>query len=304
MHNRTIKTGAYLSTITSTLMTVLLLASMGQGLLSVAILAAAGLGFELLKWSAWRDSWQAHYSHQHDKRNILAGLCAVAVLLSIGASIATTRSNLSISAGGYLEAREQRALLVEQIRQKQESIDVCTAANRITLCARPLQEEQAQLRQELNNLKTPAPDEATALILEVANLTGFPFDQAATLVVTIISVMLDAAGLYFLYKQLELTPASALPAQAEPAGGLSTHVYGDVNLFVSLGIDELLRRSLDGIQSGEVKPSVRSLAENLELPQHTAQTILYWLAEAGHLQRQTNGRGYAVANVQGELLSP
>ena len=302
MHNRTIKTGAYLSTATSTTMTVLLLASIGQGWLSVGLLAAAGIGFELLKWSSWGDAWAAHYSHQQDKRNLMALLCTVAVILSIGASVATTRSNLDVSAGSYLKAREQRALLVEQIRQKQEAIDVCTAANRITLCARPLSAELEQLKQELNSLEIPAPDEATALILETANITGLSFDQAATLVVTVISVMLDASGLYFLYKQQEQSGVTLPVTRQEPAGGLSTHVYSDMNLSVRLGIDDLLNRALSCIQSGDVKPSVRHLSESLGLPQHTAQTVLHWLAEAGHLKRQKAGKGYMMPERTKEYL--
>ena len=302
-HSRSTRIGALLSTSTSTIMTVLLLASMGQGFLSSALLAVAGLAFELLKWSSWQDSWQAHYSHQHDKRNILALLCTLAVILSIGASIATTRSNLAVNAGGYLQATQHRQLITDQIRQKQAAIDVCTAANRITLCARPLQSEVSELQKELNTLEIPKPDEATALIMEVGNITGLSFNQSATLVVTLISIMLDAAGLYFLYKQTEQEPDYSPAPEAltnepikaiESAGGLHTHVYGNVNLTVQLGIDDLLTRALNSIQSGEVKPSVRSLSESMELPQHTAQTILYWLAEAGHIQRQEKGRGYFV----------
>ena len=120
-------------------MTVLLLASIGQGFISTALLAAAGLGFELLKWSSWQDAWEAHHHQQDDKRNLLAGLCLLAVMLSIGASIATTRSNLAVNAGGYIQATNQQQLIADQIRQKQAAIDVCTKANRITLCAMPLQ---------------------------------------------------------------------------------------------------------------------------------------------------------------------
>ncbi len=301
-HSRSIWAGSLLSTSTSTIMTVLLLASIGQGWLSVLLLAAAGLGFELLKWSSWQDAWQSHYSHQPDKRNILAALCALAVILSVMASIATTRSNLAISASGYTVATEQKALLLDQIRQKQEAIDVCTAANRITLCARPLQTELSELTHQLNNLVIPAPDEATALVMEVGKLSGLAFDESATLVVALVSIMLDASGLYFLYKQTVMqepviqpmpsTDAEALPEPEKPAGGLHTHIHGDMNLSVSLGVDDLLKRSLELIQSKQVKPSVRSLAESLELPQHTAQTILHWLADAGHIQRQESGRGY------------
>ena len=242
------------------------------------------------------------------RENILAALCALAVILSVMASIATTRSNLSISASGYTQATEQKALLLDQVRQKQEAIDVCTAANRITLCARPLQAELSELTHQLNNLVIPAPDEATALVMEVGNLSGLAFDEAATLVVALVSIMLDASGLYFLYKQtvmqepiiepLSDTKAEALPESEKPAGGLHTHVYGDVNLSVSLGVDDLLRKSLELIQSRQVKPSVRSLAESLELPQHTAQTILTWLADAGHIKRQDSGRGYTLSPSQ------
>ena len=296
-----------LSTVTSTVMTVLLLASIGQGFTSVALLAAAGLGFELLKWNAWRDAWHSHYSHQHDRRNILAVLCALAVVLSIGASIATTRSSLAVSAGDYLDATRKESLLVDMIRQKQEAIDVCTEANRITLCAMPLQKEVSALQQQLDSLEIPAPDEATALITEVGNITGLSFSDSATAVVTVISIMLDATGLYFLFLLLPAQEATSTKQTddrsivyrepEQPCTDVHTHVYGDVNLSVTLGIDATLRQAMELIQSGEVKPSVRQLSESMQLPQHTAQTILYWLAEAGQLERQPNGRGYALPAV-------
>ena len=135
---RSVKAGTLLSTVTSTVMTILLLASIGQGFISTTLLAAAGLGFELLKWNSWQDAWNAHYSGKTDRRNIMGLLCLLAVVLSIGASIATTRSNLALNASDYLQATEDKALLQEQIRQKQEAIDVCTAANRITLCSIPM----------------------------------------------------------------------------------------------------------------------------------------------------------------------
>ena len=316
--SRTIRAGAALSTSTSTIMTVLLLASIGQGFISTALLAAAGLGFELLKWSSWQDAWQAHHNHQHDKRNLLAGLCLLAVLLSIGASIATTRSNLAINAGGYIGATNQQQLINDQIRQKREAIDVCTKANRITLCVMPLQAEVSDLQNQLINLEIPAPDEATALINEVSTITGLSFDQAATVVVAIIAIMLDAAGLYFLYKQTDIQgdfnqnhvvqPHEMVRQESEPENltdqeANTCHIHGDVYLSVSLGIDDQIRKALNLIQSGEVKPTVRNLSESLQLPQHAAQTLLYWLAEAGHIQRQEKGRGYIMPDVkQGELI--
>lgn len=308
---RSVRAGAILSTTTSTVMTVLLLASMGQGFLSVALLAAAGLGFELLKWSSWRDAWQAHNHHQHDKRNLLAVLCAVAVVLSIGASVATTRSNLAVSATGYMDASDQKTLLQSQVKQKQAAIDVCTAANRITLCARPIQAEVSELQEQLNNLVVPAPDEATALILEVGKLSGLAFDQAATLVVALISIMLDASGLYFLFKQTEQEPVQIVPAVVSAPASiqarstveeLHTHMHGDVNVSFNVGLDELTLKTLSAIRNGEIKPSVRSVQESFELPQHAAQTILYWLAESGHLEKGSAGRGYAFTGNQGKLI--
>ncbi len=281
-HSRTTRAGSLLSTSTSTIMTVLLLASIGQGWLSVVLLAAAGLGFELLKWSSWQDAWQAHNSHQHDKRNILAALCTLAVVLSVAASIATTRSNLTVGAGVYIEATRQQALFLDQIRQKQEAIDVCTAANRITLCSIPLQAEVQELQEQLNRLMIPDPDEATALVTEISHITGLAFNDAATVLVVLVATMLDASGLYFLFKQTEKQPvygvkAEALPTGSEqgslPAAGLQTHVYGDVNLSVSLGIESTVKTALNLIQSVEVKPTVRNLSES------------------GHFQRQEKGRG-------------
>ena len=310
-NTRTIRAGARLSTVTSTTLTVLLLASMGQGALSTALLAASGLGFELLKWSSWNDVWSAHNAGNPDRRNIMAILCAAAVILSIGASIATTRANLSVSAGDYLSVTQKRDLILKQINQKQQAIDVCTAANRITLCATPLQKEVTGLQLQLESLVIPQPDEATALIMEVKNITGLTFSQSATLVVTLISVMLDATGLYFLYLQLPAqtdiqaahgtlpethqdTPVSPsespLPLHT-PAH--TTHIHGDVNLSVTLGVESTIRTAKTLIESGESRPSIRALSDKMNIPQHTAQTILCWLADAGHLQRLDGGRGYA-----------
>lgn len=308
---RTIRIGAGLSTVTSTIMTILLLASMASGWLSTLLLAAAGLGFELLKWCSWTDAWRSHHQGHHDRRNLMAMICTLAVILSIGASVATTRSNLSVSAADTLQAQQQQALLLEQIRQKQAAIDVCTAANRITLCARPLQAEVSQLQAKLNELVIPAADEATALVLDVARVLSLDFNQAATLVMTLVSVMLDAAGLTFLFllqeaRQVNSQPVYTAKSSAErnitlheqnPAQDLHTGVdtpsdpHPVLQLAISVRIDQTLQDALQRIQAGDLKPSVRSLSEALDLPQHTAQTLLYWLAEAGHLQKLP-GKGY------------
>ena len=170
----------------------------------------------------------------------------------------------------------------------------------------PLQNDVSTLQQQLAGIETPTPDEATTLIMEVANITGLPFDYAATLVVSVISIMLDAAGLYFLYQQ-QTTSAEAAPGQLNtslpqptevpqlPDKNLHTGVHSNVNLSKQLGVDDILYQALHLIESGEIKPSVRSLTDAMELPQHTAQTILYWLAEAGYLHRQPNGKGYMLA---------
>ncbi len=306
---RSIAMGARLSTATSTIMTVLLLASIGQGFLSVALLSAAGLGFELLKWHSWQDAWSAHYRHQNDRRNVFAVLCAVAVVLSIGASVATTRSSLAVNASDYLQATRQQELINTQIDHKQSAIESCIDANRITLCARPLQEEVSELQAQLAALKVPAPDEATALISEVASLSGLPFNEAATLVVMLISVMLDASGLYFLYKTSELSAShhqpEVMPSRQNNQPESKTSQYDDnqqINLSVTLGVDDTLRQAMELISSGKVRPSIRSLSDSLDVPQHTAQTILHWLSEAGHLQKQGRGKGYTVAGQQRELL--
>ncbi|MGI9276238.1 MAG: hypothetical protein ACR2PT_15535 [Endozoicomonas sp.] len=315
--SRTVRIGALLSTVTSTVMTILLLASMASGWLSTVLLATAGLGFELLKWCSWTDAWRSHYQGQHDRRNIMALLCTLAVILSIGASIATTRSNLAISANDTLQAQQQQTSLLEQILQKQAAIDVCTAANRITLCARPLQEDVSRLQADLNDLVIPAPDEATALILDVAMITGLPFDQAATGVMALVSVMLDAAGLAFLFLQQDGSQVNRKPVYAEkssvernitlhgqnPAQGLHTDIHSSseahtplLQLDISVRIDETLKDALQRIQAGDIKPSVRSLAQSMNLPQHTAQTLLYWLSDGGYLQRQPGGKGYRLAS--------
>lgn len=310
---RSIEFGAKLTTATSTLMTVLLLASMGQGMLSVSLLAASGLGFELLKWNSWQDALKAHHGANIDRRNVFGALCTVAVVLSIGASVATTRSNLAVSSADYLRDTQQQELIISQIAQKQTAIDVCMAANRVTLCAMPLQAEVSELQGKLAGLVVSAPDEATALIMEVSKVSGLDFDGAVTLVVLLISVMLDASGLYFLFKTTmpdsdntaawsrnnEMPVVENRDNTTSASGDTSQHI----NLSVTLGVDETLRQALKLISSGSVRPSIRSLSESLDVPQHTAQTILHWLAEAGHLQKQGRGKGYSINDSrQGDLI--
>ena len=252
---RTTSIGAALSTVTSTTMTVLLLGSMGQGALAVALLAGAGLGFEILKWSSWKDSWKAHDAEQFDKRNIMACLCAAAVVMSVAASIATTRSNLAISSSGYLNALEQRTNLQIQIAQKQAAADACIAANRITLCARPLQNEITILQNDLTNLSIPAPDEATALVMEVGKITGLDFSDSATLVMALISIMLDASGLYFLFKQHE---SQAVTPKVTPSNAIESDVT----------------QVIQAIQQGQIKrPSVREVRTLLNCAQGHAAII-------------------------------
>lgn len=229
--------------------------------------------------------------------------------ITIGASVATTRSSLAVNASDYLQATRQQELINTQIDHKQSAIESCIDANRITLCARPLQDEVSELQAQLAALKVPVPDEATALISEVSSLSSLSFSDAATLVVLLISTMLDASGLYFLYKTSGLNAShhqpEAMPSRQSNQPDVKASRRDDnqqINLSVTLDVDDTLRQAMELISSGKVRPSIRSLSDSLDVPQHTAQTILHWLSEAGHLQKQGRGKGYAVAGQQGELL--
>ena len=306
--NRYNRIGATVSTATSTIMTVLLMSAIGQGFISSALLALAGLGFEIFKWSSWRDAWESHYSGQHDKRNILAALCSLAVLVSIGASIATSKSGLSVGSTEYLQAQQRIDTLQTQISQKQQAAQACIDASRITACAVPLQAEISELQDRIGAVTVPEIDEATALVLEVSSITGLSFEHSVSLVIGIISVMLDASGLYFLFAGLDAGGRKDGSVNADTwrheseTNNVNTDssipdsvvVNGDVNLSVSLGVDETLRKAWGLIESGQAKPSVRGLSESLNIPNHAAQAILYWFAESGKLHRMESGRGYRV----------
>ena len=294
--SRITRIGSTLSTATSTTMTVALMASLGAGFFGSLLMACAGLGFELLKWSSWKDAWSSHYSGKTDRRNILAILCGVSVVLSVAASVATARSGLAENASGYLEATQQKEMILSQIEQRQKAIDICLAANRVSLCAKPIQKEVSRLQSELKQISIPSPDEATALVSEVSTVTGLAFKESATAVIGLISIMLDASGLYFLF----LGISSSSSQVVEPVKNNIVEVIeapkqeNIIHLSVTLGVDETISRAWDLIESQEIKPSVRNLAEKLEVPNHASQAILYWLAESGKIQRTANGRGYTL----------
>ncbi len=111
-------------------------------------------------------------------------------------------------------------------------------------------------------------------------------------------VMLDASGLYFLYKTSEQhldKPESDNATTEEPSSN-------QISLSVTLGVGDTLRQAMTLINSGQIRPNIPNLSDSLDVHQHRAQTILHCLSAAGHLQKQGRGKGYAVSDQQGELL--
>lgn len=185
-YSTVLKTGFYITASLSAILSILLLTSVADGWFSWSILAAMALVFELGKWCS-----------VYDQRRWIAGLLiAVSVLGSAGGLHRALTINLD--SADYIA--QQRTLLTEEINQNNQAIQTYLALNRIKLHAQPLQQRNAELRDQLASLPQPEVSELAAVLSLLATVLNVQTDIITGVVILLLAGLLDTLGVLFMQR--------------------------------------------------------------------------------------------------------
>lgn len=175
--------GFILTTGLSVVLSIVLFTSVADSRLSWVLLMAMAVSLELGKIVTL-----------HDHRPIIAGLLiAVSVLGSAGG---LSRA-LDVAGDDLSQAQQHRQLLMAQIEQNHRAIDRYLELDRIREYARPLQQENADLREQLNALPAVEVPALTSVLSLLATLLALPLEWVQAAVVLLLAGLLDALMVTF-----------------------------------------------------------------------------------------------------------
>ena len=170
----------------SAVLSVLLLTSVADSWFSWSILAAMALVFELGKWCSL---------HDH-RRWIAALLIAVSVLGSAGG----LHRALTINLDNAKHIAQVRKLVSEEIEQNNQAIQTYLALQRIRNDVQPLQQRNAELREQLTSLPQPEVSELSAVLSLLANVLNVQSDVVTGVVILLLAGLLDTLGVLFMQR--------------------------------------------------------------------------------------------------------
>lgn len=183
---KVLKTGFYITAGLSAILSILLLTSVASNWFSWLLLAAMALVFEVGKWCSI-----------HDHRRAIAGLLiAVSVLGSAGGLHRALTINLD-TADHIAHLRE---LVSEEIVQNNQAIQTYLALQRIRNDVQPLQQRNAELREQLANLPQPKVSELAAVLSLLANVLNVHNDVVTGVVILLLAGLLDTLGVLFMQR--------------------------------------------------------------------------------------------------------
>ena len=185
-YRKVLKTGFYITAGLSAILSILLLTSVASNWFSWLLLAAMALVFEVGKWCSI-----------HDQRRAIAGLLiAVSVLGSAGGLHRALTINLD-TADHIAHLRE---LVSEEIKQNNQAIQTYLALQRIRNDVQPLQQRNAELREQLANLPQPKVSELAAVLSLLANVLNVHSDVVTGVVILLLAGLLDTLGVLFMQR--------------------------------------------------------------------------------------------------------
>ena len=209
-----LKVGFYITAGLSAILSVLLLTSVADGWFSWSILASMAVVFELGKWCSL-----------YDQRRLIAGLLiAVSVLGSAGGLHRALTINLDTA--GHIN--QQRTLVTDEIDQNNQAIQTYLAMDRIRHHAQPLQQRNAELRDQLVNLPQPKVSELAAVLSLLANVLNVQSELVTGIVILLLAGLLDTLGVLFMVRPVDVDFEVATdPEPAPKAKNLETlsHSY-------------------------------------------------------------------------------
>lgn len=200
-YSTVLKTGFYITAGLSAILSILLLTSVADGWFSWSILAAMALVFELGKWCS-----------VCDQRRWIAGLLiAVSVLGSAGG----LHRALTINLDSADHIAQQRDMVETEIRQNNQAIQTYLTLDRIKLHAQPLQQRNAELRDQLARLPQPEVSELAAVLSLLATVLNVQSEVVTGGVILLLAGLLDTLGIVFM--QRPGAPDTEVAADPEPA---------------------------------------------------------------------------------------
>lgn len=211
--NEVLKVGFYITAGLSAILSILLLTSVSNGWFSWLLLAAMALVFEVGKWCSI-----------HDQRLAIAGLLiAVSVLGSAGGLHRALTINLD-NADHIAQVRE---LVSEEIEQNNQAIDTYLAMDRIRNHALPLQQRNAELRDQLANLPQSEVSELAAVLSLLADVLNVQSDVVTGVVILLLAGLLDTLGVLFMTQPVNDIDTDATVTTTPKAKNLETlsHSY-------------------------------------------------------------------------------
>ncbi len=188
-YNEVLKVGFYITAGLSAILSILLLTSVADGWFSWSILASMALVFELGKWCS-----------VYGQRRFIAGLLiAVSVLGSAGGLHRALTINLD-NADHIAQVRE---LVSEEIDQNNQAIATYLTLDRIRNHALPLQQRNAELRDQLVSLPLPEVSELAAVLSLLANVLNVQTEVITGVVILLLAGLLDTLGVLFMVRPID-----------------------------------------------------------------------------------------------------
>ena len=179
-----LKAGFYITAGLSAILSILLLTSVAEGWFSWLILATMALVFELGKWCS-----------VHDYRRWIAGLL---ITVSVLGSAGGLHRALTINLDTADHINQQRTLVTDEIDQNNQAIRTYLAMDRIKNHVQPLQQRNAELREQLASLPQPEVSELAAVLSLLANVFQVPVDVITGVVILLLAGLLDTLGVLFM----------------------------------------------------------------------------------------------------------
>ena len=170
----------------SAVLSVLLLTSVADSWFSWSILAAMALVFELGKWCSL-----------YDHRRYIAGLL---IVVSVLGSAGGLHRALTINLDNADHIAQVRKLVTEEIKQNNQAIKTYLALQRIRNDVQPLQQRNAELRDQLANLPQSEVSELAAVLSLLANVLNVQSDVVTGVVILLLAGLLDTLGVLFMQR--------------------------------------------------------------------------------------------------------
>lgn len=185
-YNDVLKTGFYITAGLSAILSILLLTSVADSAFSWLILATMAVVFEVGKWCSL-----------HDQRRWIASLLiAVSVLGSAGG----LHRALTVNTDQADNVVQQRTMVETEIRQNNLAIAAYLDMNRIRNHALPLQQKNAELRDQLASLPQAEISELASVLSLLANVLNVQTEVVTGVVILLLAGLLDTLGVLFMVR--------------------------------------------------------------------------------------------------------